>query len=119
VDFHNEGDGKTDDLRAALPGSIRLLESSNAFIIRSTSNVFTGNRIGLEFFKGRRVPHSAELRNRKASRKAWPRLAQSWFIRGNLPTTTDSQLEVIKVINRSKKLASHYHNTGRRALSKN
>jgi tetraacyldisaccharide 4'-kinase len=103
--FITKSDGKTEDLRRRIaeinPGA-GIIECIHHPLY--LEDVFTGNRIGLEFFKGRKVSALSGIAQPESFEESLVQLgAELVYSRKFADHHRFTQLEVIKVINRSKK----------------
>jgi tetraacyldisaccharide 4'-kinase len=103
--FITKSDGKTDDLRRRIaeinPGA-GIIECIHHPLY--LEDVFTGNRIGLEFFKGRKVSALSGIAQPESFEESLVQLgAELVYSRKFADHHRFTQLEVIKCINRSKK----------------
>ena len=103
--FITKSDGKTDELRRRIaeinPGA-GIIECIHHPLY--LEDVFTGNRIGLEFFKGRRVSALSGIAQPESFEESLVQLgAELVYSRKFADHHRFTQLEVIKAINRSKK----------------
>jgi tetraacyldisaccharide 4'-kinase len=103
--FITKSDGKTDDLRRRIsqinPGA-GIIECIHHPLY--LEDVFTGNRIGLEYFKGRKVSALSGIAQPESFEESLVQLgAELVYSRKFADHHRFTQLEVIKVINRSKK----------------
>jgi len=103
--FITKSDGKTDELRrriADLNPSAGIIECIHHPLY--LEDVFTGNRVGLEFFKGRKVSALSGIAQPESFEESLVQLgAELVYSRKFADHHRFTQLEVIKVINRSKK----------------
>jgi tetraacyldisaccharide 4'-kinase len=103
--FITKSDGKTDDLRRRIaeinPGA-GIIECIHHPLY--LEDVFTGNRIGLDFFKGRKVSALSGIAQPESFEESLVQLgAELVYSRKFADHHRFTQLEVIKCINRSKK----------------
>src|SRR5690242_402436 len=103
--FITKSDGKTEELRRRIadlnPGA-GIIECIHHPLY--LEDVFTGNRIGLEFFKGRKVSALSGIAQPESFEESLVQLgAELVYSRKFADHHRFTQLEVIKVINRSKK----------------
>lgn len=103
--FITKSDGKTDDLRRRIaeinPGA-GIIECIHHPLY--LEDVFTGNRVGLEYFKGRKVSALCGIAQPESFEESLVQLgAELVYSRKFADHHRFTQLEVIKVINRSKK----------------
>jgi tetraacyldisaccharide 4'-kinase len=103
--FITKSDGKTDELRRRIaeinPGA-GIIECIHHPLY--LEDVFTGNRVGLEFFKGRKVSALSGIAQPESFEESLVQLgAELVYSRKFADHHRFTQLEVIKVINRSKK----------------
>lgn len=103
--FITKSDGKTDDLRrriAEINPAAGIIECIHHPLY--LEDVFTGNRVGLEFFKGRRVSALSGIAQPESFEESLVQLgAELVYSRKFADHHRFTQLEIIKVINRSKK----------------
>jgi tetraacyldisaccharide 4'-kinase len=103
--FITKSDGKTDELRRRIAGinpAAGIIECIHHPLY--LEDVFTGNRIGLEFFKGRRVSALSGIAQPESFEESLVQLgAELVYSRKFADHHRFTQLEVIKAINRSKK----------------
>jgi tetraacyldisaccharide 4'-kinase len=103
--FITKSDGKTDELRrriAEINPAAGIIECIHHPLY--LEDVFTGNRIGLEFFKGRRVSALSGIAQPESFEESLVQLgAELVYSRKFADHHRFTQLEVIKAINRSKK----------------
>jgi tetraacyldisaccharide 4'-kinase len=103
--FITKSDGKTEELRrriADINPSAGIIECIHQPLY--LEDVFTGNRIGLEFFKGRKVSALSGIAQPESFEESLVQLgAELVYSRKFADHHRFTQLEVIKVINRSKK----------------
>jgi tetraacyldisaccharide 4'-kinase len=103
--FITKSDGKTDDLRRRIAGinpAAGIIECIHHPLY--LEDVFTGNRIGLEFFKGRKVSALSGIAQPESFEESLVQLgAELVYSRKFADHHRFTQLEVIKAINRSKK----------------
>ena len=103
--FITKSDGKTDELRRRIaeinPGA-GIIECIHHPLY--LEDVFTGNRIGLDFFKGRKVSALSGIAQPESFEESLVQLgAELVYSRKFADHHRFTQLEVIKCINRSKK----------------
>lgn len=103
--FITKSDGKTDELRRRIseinPGA-GIIECIHHPLY--LEDVFTGNRIGLDFFKGRKVSALSGIAQPESFEESLVQLgAELVYSRKFADHHRFTQLEVIKAINRSKK----------------
>jgi tetraacyldisaccharide 4'-kinase len=103
--FITKSDGKTEELRRRIaeinPGA-GIIECIHQPLY--LEDVFTGNRIGLEFFKGRKVSALSGIAQPESFEESLVQLgAELVYSRKFADHHRFTQLEVIKAINRSKK----------------
>src|SRR5215475_10015708 len=103
--FITKSDGKTEELRRRIaeinPGA-GIIECIHQPLY--LEDVFTGNRIGLEFFKGRKVSALSGIAQPESFEESLVQQgAELVYSRKFADHHRFTQLEVIKVINRSKK----------------
>jgi tetraacyldisaccharide 4'-kinase len=103
--FITKSDGKTEELRRRIaeinPGA-GIIECIHHPLY--LEDVFTGNRIGLEFFKGRKVSALSGIAQPESFEESLVQLgAELVYSRKFADHHRFTQLEVIKAINRSKK----------------
>jgi len=103
--FITKSDGKTDELRRRIseinPGA-GIIECIHHPLY--LEDVFTGNRIGLEYFKGRKVSALSGIAQPESFEESLVQLgAELVYSRKFADHHRFTQLEVIKAINRSKK----------------
>ncbi len=103
--FITKSDGKTEELRRRIadlnPGA-GIIECIHHPLY--LEDVFTGNRIGLEYFKGRKVSALSGIAQPESFEESLVQLgAELVYSRKFADHHRFTQLEVIKVINRSKK----------------
>ena len=103
--FITKSDGKTDDLRrriADINPSAGIIECIHHPLY--LEDVFTGNRVGLDFIKGRKVSALSGIAQPESFEESLVQLgAELVYSRKFADHHRFTQLEVIKVINRSKK----------------
>jgi tetraacyldisaccharide 4'-kinase len=103
--FITKSDGKTDELRRRIAGinpAAGIIECIHHPLY--LEDVFTGNRIGLEFFKGRKVSALSGIAQPESFEDSLVQLgAELVYSRKFADHHRFTQLEVIKAINRSKK----------------
>ena len=103
--FITKSDGKTDELRrriADINPAAGIIECVHHPLY--LEDVFTGNRIGLEFFKGRKVSALSGIAQPESFEDSLVQLgAELVYSRKFADHHRFTQLEVIKAINRSKK----------------
>src|SRR6266576_4529046 len=103
--FITKSDGKTDELRrriADINPAAGIIECVHHPLY--LEDVFTGNRIGLEFFKGRKVSALSGIAQPESFEVSLVQLgAELVYSRKFADHHRFTQLEVIKAINRSKK----------------
>jgi tetraacyldisaccharide 4'-kinase len=103
--FITKSDGKTDDLRrriAELNPGAGIIECIHHPLY--LEDVFTGNRVGLEFFKGRKVSALSGIAQPESFEESLVQQgAELVYSRKFADHHRFTQLEVIKCINRSKK----------------
>jgi tetraacyldisaccharide 4'-kinase len=103
--FITKSDGKTEELRrriAEINPSAGIIECIHQPLY--LEDVFTGNRIGLEFFKGRKVSALSGIAQPESFEESLVQLgAELVYSRKFADHHRFTQLEVIKCINRSKK----------------
>jgi tetraacyldisaccharide 4'-kinase len=103
--FITKSDGKTDELRrriAEINPAAGIIECIHHPLY--LEDVFTGNRIGLEFFKGRKVSALSGIAQPESFEESLVQLgAELVYSRKFADHHRFTQLEVIKAINRSKK----------------
>lgn len=103
--FITKSDGKTDELRrriADINPSAGIIECIHHPLY--LEDVFTGHRVGLEFFKGRKVSALSGIAQPESFEESLVQLgADLVYSRKFADHHRFTQLEVIKVINRSKK----------------
>src|SRR2546421_563927 len=106
--FITKSDGKTDDLRrriAEINPAAGIIECIHHPLY--LEDVFTGNRVGLEYFKGRKVSALSGIAQPESFEESLVQLgAELVYSRKFADHHRFTQLEVIKVINRSKKKAA-------------
>src|SRR5256885_4406896 len=103
--FITKSDGRTDDLRrriAALNPGAGIIECIHHPLY--LEDVFTGQQVGLEYLKGRRVASLSGIAQPESFEQSLVHLgAELMYARKFADHHRFTQLEVIKVINRSKK----------------
>jgi tetraacyldisaccharide 4'-kinase len=103
--FITKSDGKTEELRrriADINPAAGIIECIHHPLY--LEDVFTGNRIGLDFFKGRKVSALSGIAQPESFEESLVQLgAELVYSRKFADHHRFTQLEVIKVINRSKK----------------
>jgi tetraacyldisaccharide 4'-kinase len=103
--FITKSDGKTEDLRrriAEINPAAGIIECIHHPLY--LEDVFTGSRIGLEFFKGRKVSALSGIAQPESFEESLVQLgAELVYSRKFADHHRFTQLEVIKAINRSKK----------------
>src|SRR3954468_6018141 len=103
--FITKSDGKTEDLRrriAEINPAAGIIECIHHPLY--LEDVFTGNRIGLEYFKGKKVSALSGIAQPESFEESLVGLgAELVYSRKFADHHRFTQLEVIKVINRSKK----------------